>query len=90
MMGVFLQTLRVFRLLKDSVEAGTVFNIRLQFYVQEGIGLRLLSKEDVVLYLKAAKISTNYDTNGQCDISSDDNVSLFPQLVLLDEHIQLF
>ncbi|TVU46469.1 hypothetical protein EJB05_06009 [Eragrostis curvula] len=44
-----------------------------KFYVLPRNGVRLLSKEDVLLYLKQAKISM-CDTNGQCDSSSNDNI----------------
>ncbi|PWZ14065.1 Acidic leucine-rich nuclear phosphoprotein 32-related protein 2 [Zea mays] len=44
-----------------------------KFYVHSITGLRLLSKQDVLLYINEAKIS-GCDTNGQCDTTSEDNI----------------
>ncbi|KAL6626186.1 hypothetical protein ACP70R_029912 [Stipagrostis hirtigluma subsp. patula] len=44
-----------------------------KFYVHTQTGVRLLSKEDVQLYIKEAKIS-KCDTKGECDTSSNDNI----------------
>ncbi|KAL6597922.1 hypothetical protein ACP70R_046727 [Stipagrostis hirtigluma subsp. patula] len=44
-----------------------------KFYVHTQIGVRLLSKEDVQLYIKEAKIS-KCDTKGECDTNSNDNI----------------
>ncbi|KAG2539944.1 hypothetical protein PVAP13_9NG501900 [Panicum virgatum] len=43
------------------------------FYVHSQTGVRLVSKEDVLLYVNDSRIS-ECDTKGQCDISSDDNI----------------
>ncbi|CAL4931750.1 unnamed protein product [Urochloa decumbens] len=44
-----------------------------KFYVHSETGVRLVSKEDVLLYLCDAEIS-ECDTKGQCDTSSEDNI----------------
>ncbi|KAJ1294714.1 hypothetical protein BS78_01G166900 [Paspalum vaginatum] len=44
-----------------------------KFYVCSNSGVRLQSKQDVILYINEAKVS-GYDTNGQCDTSSEDNI----------------
>ena len=44
-----------------------------QFYVHPAMGVRVLSKEDVLLYVKEMKIA-ECDTDGQCDTNSRDNV----------------
>ncbi|XBI88278.1 hypothetical protein VPH35_026263 [Triticum aestivum] len=44
-----------------------------KFYIYPPLGIRLFSKEDVLLYLKEMKVS-NCDTDGQCDTSTRDNV----------------
>ncbi|KAM0827940.1 hypothetical protein ACQ4PT_067868 [Festuca glaucescens] len=44
-----------------------------KFYVQPAMGVRLFSKEDVLLYVKEMKI-TECDTDGQCDTNSRDNI----------------
>jgi hypothetical protein len=46
----------------------------LQFYVHSQTGVRLVSKEDVLLYVNDSRVSAECDTKGQCDTSSDDNV----------------
>jgi hypothetical protein len=50
-----------------------------QFYVYPATGVRVFSKEDVLLYVKEMKI-TECDTDGQCDINSQDNVYFLPSL----------
>lgn len=52
--------------------------IHLQFYVHPKTGLRMQSKQDVLLYANDGKIS-KCDTNGQCNTSSEDNVCLLPE-----------
>jgi hypothetical protein len=59
----------------------------LQFYVYPAMGVRVFSKEDVLLYAKEMKI-TEYDTDGQCDTNSQDNVYFLPSLIPL--HNQQF
>ncbi|KAM0853517.1 hypothetical protein ACQ4PT_051013 [Festuca glaucescens] len=57
-----------------------------KFYVHPAMGVRLFYKEDVLLYVKEMKI-TECDTDGQCDMNSQDNLlallefnpSLLPQ-----------
>uniref|UniRef100_A0A0D9XZH0 MBD domain-containing protein n=1 Tax=Leersia perrieri TaxID=77586 RepID=A0A0D9XZH0_9ORYZ len=44
-----------------------------KFYVYEQTGVRLFSKEDVLLYINGMKISRFY-TNGQCDASTLENI----------------
>ncbi|XP_062196474.1 uncharacterized protein LOC133899503 [Phragmites australis] len=44
-----------------------------KFYVYSYTGVRLQSKEDVILYTNKKKVS-ECDTNGQCDITSEDNI----------------
>ncbi|ONM06714.1 OSJNBb0058J09.3-like protein [Zea mays] len=44
-----------------------------KFYVHSITGLRLLSKQDVLLYINEAKVS-GCDTNEQCDTTSEDNI----------------
>ncbi|XBI44370.1 hypothetical protein VPH35_109009 [Triticum aestivum] len=44
-----------------------------KFYVYPAMGVRAFSKEDVLLYVNEMKIS-KYDTYGQCDTSSRDNI----------------
>ncbi|ONM32830.1 OSJNBb0058J09.3-like protein [Zea mays] len=44
-----------------------------KFYVHSITGLRLLSKQDILLYINEAKVS-GCDTNGQCDTTSEDNI----------------
>ncbi|XBI51138.1 hypothetical protein VPH35_033697 [Triticum aestivum] len=44
-----------------------------KFYVSAAMGVRLFSKEDVLLYVKEGKISS-CDINGQCDTNSRDNI----------------
>ncbi|KAL5214279.1 hypothetical protein ABZP36_003431 [Zizania latifolia] len=44
-----------------------------KFYVYPPTGIRLCSKEDVLLYITDKKIS-GYDLNGQCDTSSQENI----------------
>ncbi|PUZ38146.1 hypothetical protein GQ55_9G173800 [Panicum hallii var. hallii] len=44
-----------------------------KFYVYPKTGVRLLSKQDVVLYINEEKVS-KCDTNGQCNTSSNDNL----------------
>ncbi|EES13697.1 hypothetical protein BDA96_07G112500 [Sorghum bicolor] len=44
-----------------------------KFYVHSITGVRLLSKQDVLLYINEAIVS-GCDTHGQCDISSEDNI----------------
>ncbi|KAG0548732.1 hypothetical protein BDA96_01G192400 [Sorghum bicolor] len=44
-----------------------------KFYVHSITGVRLLSKQDVLLYINEAKVS-GCDTNGQCDTTSEDNI----------------
>ncbi|PWZ05525.1 hypothetical protein Zm00014a_011224 [Zea mays] len=44
-----------------------------KFYVHSITGLRLLSKQDVLLYINEAKVS-GCDTNGQRDTTSEDNI----------------
>uniref|UniRef100_A0ACD5Y4S2 Uncharacterized protein n=1 Tax=Avena sativa TaxID=4498 RepID=A0ACD5Y4S2_AVESA len=44
-----------------------------KFYVHPAMGVRVLSKEDVLLYVKEMKI-TECDTDGQCDTNSRDNI----------------
>ncbi|KAM0853513.1 hypothetical protein ACQ4PT_051012 [Festuca glaucescens] len=44
-----------------------------KFYVYPATGVRLYSKEDVLLYVKEMKI-TECDTDGQCDTNSPDNI----------------
>uniref|UniRef100_A0ACD5YAX8 Uncharacterized protein n=1 Tax=Avena sativa TaxID=4498 RepID=A0ACD5YAX8_AVESA len=44
-----------------------------KFYVYPAMGVRLMSKEDVLLYVKEMKIIV-CDTDGQCDIDSRDNI----------------
>ncbi|PUZ40528.1 hypothetical protein GQ55_9G431200 [Panicum hallii var. hallii] len=45
-----------------------------KFYVHSQTGVRLVSKEDVLLYVNDSRISAECDTKGQCDTSSDDNI----------------
>ncbi|KAL5213678.1 hypothetical protein ABZP36_002830 [Zizania latifolia] len=44
-----------------------------KFYVYPRTGVRLHSKEDVILYITDKKIS-GFDLNGQCDTRSQDNI----------------
>ncbi|CAM0907855.1 unnamed protein product [Alopecurus aequalis] len=44
-----------------------------KFYVCPALGVRVCSKEDVLLYVKEMKI-TACDTDGQCDTNSQDNI----------------
>ncbi|TVU30092.1 hypothetical protein EJB05_21698, partial [Eragrostis curvula] len=44
-----------------------------KFFLQPKTGVRLHSKEDVLLYIKEMKISTCV-TNGDCDTSTNDNI----------------
>ncbi|KAG2536857.1 uncharacterized protein LOC120688809 [Panicum virgatum] len=44
-----------------------------KFYVYQKTGVRVLSKQDVVLYINEEKVS-KCDTNGQCDTNSKDNL----------------
>lgn len=44
-----------------------------KFYVYPAMGVRVFSKEDVLLYVKEMKI-TECDTDGQCDTKSRDNI----------------
>ncbi|KAG0542854.1 hypothetical protein BDA96_02G139800 [Sorghum bicolor] len=44
-----------------------------KFYVHSITGVRLLSKQDVLLYINEANVS-GCNTNGQCDTSSEDNI----------------
>uniref|UniRef100_A0ACD5YAH2 Uncharacterized protein n=1 Tax=Avena sativa TaxID=4498 RepID=A0ACD5YAH2_AVESA len=44
-----------------------------KFYVHPAMGVRVLSKEDVLLYVKEMKI-TECDTDGQCDTNSRNNI----------------
>uniref|UniRef100_A0A8R7P8Y9 MBD domain-containing protein n=1 Tax=Triticum urartu TaxID=4572 RepID=A0A8R7P8Y9_TRIUA len=52
---------------------GENMNKMYKFYVSAAMGVRLFSKEDVLLYVKEGKISS-CDTNGQCDTKSRDNI----------------
>lgn len=51
----------------------TIHITSLQFYVYPKNELRLQLKEDVLLYCTKAKI-TKFDTSGECDTGSQDNV----------------
>lgn len=51
----------------------------MQFYVYPKNALRLQTKEDVALYVNERKIS-NFDTSGECDTRSQDNVRLWLEL----------
>ena len=53
----------------------TIDIVSLQFYVYQKTGVRVLSKQDVVLYINEEKVS-KCDTNGQCNTNSKDNVCL--------------
>uniref|UniRef100_J3LWE4 MBD domain-containing protein n=2 Tax=Oryza brachyantha TaxID=4533 RepID=J3LWE4_ORYBR len=44
-----------------------------KFYVYPPAGVRLFSKEDVLTYINKCKI-TPFDTNGQCDTRTKDNI----------------
>ncbi|CAM0955067.1 unnamed protein product [Alopecurus aequalis] len=44
-----------------------------KFYFYPPMGVRVFSKEDVLLYVKEMKI-TECDTDGQCDMNSQDNI----------------
>uniref|UniRef100_A0A0D9W329 MBD domain-containing protein n=1 Tax=Leersia perrieri TaxID=77586 RepID=A0A0D9W329_9ORYZ len=46
---------------------------KLKFYVYPPAGVRLFSKEDVLLYIKESKI-TRFDLNGECDTNTSDNI----------------
>ena len=50
-----------------------------QFYVHPAMGVRVFSKEDVLLSVEEMKI-TECDTDGQCDTNSQDNVYFLPSL----------
>uniref|UniRef100_A0A0E0KNK5 MBD domain-containing protein n=1 Tax=Oryza punctata TaxID=4537 RepID=A0A0E0KNK5_ORYPU len=53
---------------------GKNMNKMYKFYVYPPAGVRLFSKEDVLLYINKSKI-TGFDTNGECDTSTKDNRS---------------
>uniref|UniRef100_A0ACD5YDB2 Uncharacterized protein n=1 Tax=Avena sativa TaxID=4498 RepID=A0ACD5YDB2_AVESA len=44
-----------------------------KFYVYPALGVRLMSKQDVLLYVKEMKINV-CDTNGQCNTDTRDNI----------------
>jgi hypothetical protein len=50
-----------------------------QFYVHPAMGVRVFSKEDVLLSVEEMKI-TECVTDGQCDTNSQDNVYFLPSL----------
>ncbi|GJN24079.1 hypothetical protein PR202_gb11793 [Eleusine coracana subsp. coracana] len=52
---------------------GKNMDMMFKFYVHPHRRVRLQSKDDVLRYLKNSKIS-KCDTNGQCDLSSYDNI----------------
>ncbi|CAN6317744.1 unnamed protein product [Urochloa humidicola] len=51
-----------------------------KFYVYPKNGVRLISKQDVLMYINDAKVS-ECDTNGQCNTNSEDNL-----LAIVDFH----
>ncbi|KAG2547700.1 hypothetical protein PVAP13_9KG117100 [Panicum virgatum] len=52
---------------------GEKMNKMYKFYVYQKTGVRVLSKQDVVLYINEEKVS-KCDTNGQCNTDSKDNL----------------
>uniref|UniRef100_A0A0E0DBX0 MBD domain-containing protein n=1 Tax=Oryza meridionalis TaxID=40149 RepID=A0A0E0DBX0_9ORYZ len=52
---------------------GKNMNKMYKFYVYPPAGVRLFSKEDVLLYINKSEI-TGFDTNGECDTRTKDNI----------------
>ncbi|EAZ30036.1 hypothetical protein OsJ_14093 [Oryza sativa Japonica Group] len=53
--------------------SGLTFTMKSEFYVYPPAGVRLFSKEDVLLYINKSEI-TGFDTNGECDTRTKDNI----------------